>query len=54
MKTVKLYLTCPNCGNSTWLPTEGGSYECLACGDTVDIEDMPASAEELQGKEKTA
>lgn len=40
MKTVKIILTCPNCGNSTWLEQEAGDFRCLACDDVYAFGDM--------------
>lgn len=47
MKTVKIVLTCPNCGNSTWIEREDEDYmfECLSCGDLVYPEDMGSKME---------
>ena len=39
MDNVNILLTCPNCGNSTWVKVENG-FECLACGDTYETEEM--------------
>ncbi|MEE1502775.1 MAG: hypothetical protein UGF89_00835 [Acutalibacteraceae bacterium] len=36
---LKITLTCPNCGNSTWLKVEDG-FECLSCGDIYQTEEM--------------
>ena len=44
MEAVKIVLTCPNCGNSTWIERADEDcmcmFECLACGDLVYPEDM--------------
>lgn len=36
----RLYAVCPECCNSTWLPRKGGFFECLACGEKVETEEM--------------
>lgn len=44
---MRLYCTCPQCGNSTFLSYgDGTGYECLACGDFVLISDMVIEEEE--------
>lgn len=47
MNRIKIVLTCPNCGNSTWLRTNDKEvpFECLACGDHCNVEDMCSRAE---------
>ena len=47
MEAVKIVLTCPNCGNSTWIERADEDYmfECLACGDLVYPEDMGSKME---------
>ena len=35
----KLMMTCPRCGNTTWLSREDG-FECTACGEFSYPEDM--------------
>lgn len=42
---MKIFLTCPNCGNGSWVRREE-SFECLACGEVYDPEDMCATAED--------
>ena len=48
--TVKILLTCPNCGNSNWIPRNDseaeGAFECAACGDLVFPEDMSSEVKE--------
>lgn len=34
-------LCCPRCRNTTFVHTKDG-FECLACEEIVDVEDMPA------------
>ncbi len=50
--TLKIFLTCPNCGNSTWIARDDkeaeGAFECAACGDLVFTEDMGAKTTEYQ------
>jgi len=50
MNRLKIVLTCPNCGNSTWLRTNDKEvhFECLACGDHYNTEDMCSRAEVYQ------
>lgn len=43
MDKVKILLTCPNCGNGTWLRVEDG-FECLSCGDIYETEEMCSEA----------
>lgn len=52
MEVVKIILTCPNCGNSTWLEREDENFmfECLACGDLVNTEDMCSKLENNYSK----
>lgn len=45
LDTVKIVLTCPECGNSTWLRREEGDFECLSCGDRYNPEDMSSEVE---------
>ena len=44
--TIKILLTCPNCGDSNWIRRKDeeaeGAFECAACGDLVFTEDMCA------------
>ena len=44
MNTIKIFLTCPECGNSDWIIREDeeaeGAFECAACGELVFTEDM--------------
>lgn len=42
-----IILTCPNCGNSTWLDLDTGEFECLSCGDICNTEDMCSKTEEI-------
>lgn len=37
--SVKIFLTCPNCGNGSWVRVEDG-FECAACGDVCETEEM--------------
>lgn len=41
-KCVKLILTCPQCGNSTWIPW-GDRFKCAACQEFTYPEDMGAT-----------
>lgn len=48
MESVKVFLTCPNCGNSTWVQkgeADDYMFECLACEDLYHPEDMGSSTE---------
>lgn len=45
MKAIKLILTCPSCGNSTWVRRDN-SFECLSCEDVYDPEEMACNEEE--------
>lgn len=40
---MKIYLVCPECGNKNWYRNEeAGFFECAACGEIVELEEMPA------------
>lgn len=41
---MKIYATCPECGDSNWIRTEENEFECGACGDIVNTEDMTLCA----------
>ena len=54
MEMVKIVLTCPVCGNSTWLEreeTEDFMLECLACGEFANPEEMTAKTVVLKDKD---
>ncbi len=52
-KTMKILLTCPNCGNSTWIGQDDeGAFECGACGELAFTEDMSAEVKEDDDKEE--
>lgn len=38
--SIQIILTCPHCGNSTWIKRDNGEYECAACEDTYYEADM--------------
>ena len=41
---TRLHLSCPNCGNTGWLwRQEEASFECAACGEISNPEDMSAT-----------
>lgn len=52
MKIVKIILTCPRCGNNTWVKREDEEvmFECLACGEFSYPEDMCSKTEDLINK----
>ena len=59
MGTVKILLTCPECGDTNWIVRPGeeadGCFECAACGEIVAIEDMcSCTTDELQEKVSVA
>ena len=37
---MKIYAVCPECGNHNWIHTEEKEFECGACGEIVNPEDM--------------
>ena len=39
MKTVKILLSCPSCGETNWYPVKDG-FECAACEEFAYTEDM--------------
>lgn len=43
--SVKIVLTCPQCGNSTWIPQDDG-FECAACGAFSYTENMSSETED--------
>lgn len=48
-KTLRILLTCPECNNSTFMYSDG-DWECLACGDTIEVGDLsitPMDEQEL-------
>ncbi len=49
--TIKIYLTCPNCGDSNWIVRDDeeaeGAFECAACGELAFPEDMCSEVNEL-------
>ena len=48
-KTVKIVLTCPECGNKNWHlpePDKGFSFKCTECGTESYPEDMLSVTEE--------
>lgn len=47
MNTVKIVLTCPRCGNSTWF-YRGGEFECAACGEICETEDMSSRLDKTE------
>lgn len=49
--SLKLVLTCPQCGNSDWIRRDDG-FECTACGEFTYPEDMSSIVEKRQ-KQKT-
>lgn len=44
--SLKIKLTCPKCGNSTWIRQDDG-FACAGCGERSYPEDMSSNAEEL-------
>lgn len=48
MNTVQIILTCPNCGNFTFVETEDCAFECLACGNVSFPEDMCSETKEVK------
>lgn len=49
METLRILLTCPECGNSTWCRHEdedATGFVCLACGEYCETEDMPAKVQQ--------
>lgn len=54
--TLKLNLSCPNCGNTTWTETTDGGeqcFKCLACGDLCNPEDMCTEPVEVVDGQKS-
>ena len=39
MPTVKILMSCPNCGETNWYTKKNG-FECAACGEFYNTEDM--------------
>lgn len=46
-KTIRLYLTCPQCGKSKWEKDEEGTYRCSTCQSISSLEEMSSMEEEL-------
>jgi len=49
-KILRILLTCPKCGNSTFM-YDGGDWECLACGEIIGIDELfitPMDKNELE------
>lgn len=44
---VKVIMTCPRCGNSTWIHRDDG-FECAACGEFSYPEDMSSKVDESE------
>lgn len=46
MKTIRIILTCPECGCSNWLADECGDegFKCFSCGELCTPEQMGAEA----------
>lgn len=47
---MKICLVCPECGNKNWCRRDDGDFECAACGEIVDMGEMPAVVEEDEEK----
>jgi ribosomal protein S27E len=45
-KTIKIYATCPECGNDEWIHADNGEFKCSACGAIVAPENMCLTAED--------
>ena len=51
MSSFKIHLTCPRCGNNTWLYNVEGKFECAICGGTTEPEEMRAKIPEDDASE---
>ena len=49
-EAIKLFLVCPECGNSLWIKRDDeeaeGAFECASCGSLVFTEEMTATSSE--------
>lgn len=48
MDTVRIVLTCPECGDTHWIRKEDGSFDCLSCGASCTPESMSATVEPIE------
>ena len=55
MNTVKLLLSCPECGNTNWIHRDDkdGAFECAACNEFVMPEDMMTKTSEENNNSST-
>ena len=49
MATVKILMSCPNCGETNWYTRKDG-FECASCGEFYDTDDMCSTTKPVKTK----